>query len=459
MEGQVQEITGFNPLAAGMLLAMVYLVWVLPRRYAICPLLVITCLMPLGQEIVLLGLHFQCFRVVLLAGVLRVIVKGEMAQLAWTRLDTLFLWWVVVSLVFGSLSKPSMELFINRLGDAYNACGCYFFARCVMAEFEDIVISVRTLAWLSLLVAAFMLIEKLTAHNLLSVFGGVPAITIVRDGHLRCQGAFRHPILAGTFGATQLPLFVALGMCRRQYRRLAGAAVVSTLVIVVAASSSGALLAVAAGIGGLVLWRWRGYLRLLRWATILSILGLALVMKAPVWYLLAKLGNAMGGTGWHRAYLIDQAVAHFDEWWLFGTTYTANWAPGGLVIGADPDMMDITNHYIMEGVKGGVLKLALFLIIIGLCFKGVGRWLRSPAAASGSAFFVWALGVSLSAHCLSFISITYFDQIIVVWYWLLAAICLIAQLSRQGQTEPDPACLPQPESVSEASQIETPLGI
>ena len=67
--------------------------------------------------------------------------------------DKLFAWWVIVSVVFGSLSKPSMDLFINRLGDFYNAVGCYFFVRCVIVEFEDIVTSVQTLAWLSMAVA------------------------------------------------------------------------------------------------------------------------------------------------------------------------------------------------------------------------------------------------------------------------------------------------------------------
>jgi hypothetical protein len=293
-----------------------------------------------------------------------------------------------------------------------------------------------------------MLTERLTAHNLLSVFGGVPAITLVREGHLRCQGAFRHPILAGTFGATQLPLFVALGVCWPEYRRLAAAAAVGTLIIVITASSSGALMAAAAAATGLALWRWRFHMRMLRWAAVLIVLGLAMVMHAPVWYLLAKLGNALGGTGWHRAYLIDQAVAHFDEWWLFGTTYTAHWGPGGLVIGADPNMMDITNHYIMEGVKGGLLKLVLFFLIVILCFKSLGRWLLSPAAEAAPALFVWALGVSLFSHCVSFISITYFDQIIVIWYWLLAVVGVLADLSGEGRTELRAGDLLQPDSMS-----------
>jgi hypothetical protein len=419
---QIQDTSNFNPLAFALLVVMVGLIWALPRRYAVCPLLIIVCLIPMGQELVLSGLHFHFFRVLLLVGAVRVFVKGEMSRLVLTRTDKIFMWWAILTVLLGTMAKPSTELFINRLGDAYNALGCYFFVRCVLVDFEDIVTSVRVLAWLSLPVAMLMVVEKTTAHNLLSVLGGVPEITFIREGHLRCQGAFRHPILAGCFGAAQIPLFVGLWFYRQEDRWLAVAGIASAAVIAVTASSSGALMAVMAAMVGLGLWRWRAYMRVLRWGIILVILGLALVMQAPVWYLFAKLSNIVGGTGWHRAWLLDQTIAHFNEWWLFGTTYTAHWGPAGEVIAADPNMMDITNHYVMEGVKGGLLKLVLFIVIIVRCFGSVGRRLHAEEAESPGRFLVWALGVSLFVHCLSFLSITYFDQSIVVWYWLLAVI-------------------------------------
>jgi len=436
MEQQIQDASNLNLLASIMLFVMGYLTWSLPRRFAICPLLVMTCLMPMGQDVVLLGLHFHLFRILLLVGMARVVVKGEAAQIKWTRTDILFAWWVVISVLLGSLSKPSMALFVNRLGDAYNAVGCYFFVRSVVVKFDDVVVGVSTLAVVSLPVAGLMLVEKTTSHNLLSIFGGVPEITIVREGHLRCQGAFRHPILAGTFGATQLPLFAGLWYYRPSWRRLASAAVISSLIIVFTASSSGALLAVVAGIGGLLGWKLRNKMRLIRRGAVAMLFGVALVMNAPVWYIFAKLSNIAGGTGWHRAYLIDQTIAHFDEWWLLGTTYTAHWGPSGEVIAADPDMMDITNHYVMEGVKGGVLKLALFLTIIIRCFRVIAQGIRGEWAERATSFFLWAMGVSLFTHCLSFFSIVYFDQTIVAWFWLLACItCVTSLLGVEGRND------------------------
>ena len=185
--------------------------------------------MPLGQQLILFGFHFPLYRLLLLIGALRITAKGEAKGLKWTRLDSLFVWWVLGSLIFGTMSEPTQAHFVNRLGEAYTAAGTYFFVRCVVVDFEDIVTGVRTLAFLSLPLAALMLVEKVTAHNLLSVFGGVPEITTERAGELRCQGAFGNYIIAGTFGATQshfLPRFCFIGPVivrwpsPRQFRRL-----------------------------------------------------------------------------------------------------------------------------------------------------------------------------------------------------------------------------------------------
>ena len=395
------------------------------------------CLMPMGQKLVLGGLNFTLFRILLAVGILRVIVRGEARRMQWTPMDKLFVWWLIVSVVFGSMSEPTSALFVNRLGDAYNAAGCYFFARCVLLKLEDVVIGVRTVALACIPLAALMLVEKTTAHNLLSIFGGVPQITIFREGHIRCQGAFRHPILAGTFGATMLPLFASLWVYKSQ-RLIAIAGVLSALVIAVTSSSSGALMAVLAGGVGLALWKYRNSMRSVRRVTVMLILALSLVMQAPVWYLFAKLSNVAGGTGWHRAYLIDQTISHFNEWWLFGTVVTAHWGPSGEVIAADPRMMDITNHYVMEGVKGGLLKLTLFVAILVQCFKAVGLAHRAQPPRSPDAFYIWALGVALFTHCVSFLSITYFDQSIVMLYWLMAAIiCAMGTATMRSQMPTD----------------------
>jgi hypothetical protein len=431
---QLQDASNVNGIAGIALVLMVLLTLALPRRFALSPLLMMIGLMPLGQQLVVAGLHFTLVRVLLVSGIVRIFVRRETSAIRWTGTDSLMIWWTIVTMVFGSMlfgfgGSPAdhesiWALFVNRSGDVFNASMGYFFVRCVVRDYADILTGIKTLAIVSVPIAILMIIEKVTAHNLLSVFGGIPEITQMREGHLRGQGAFRHPILAGTFGATATPLFIALWFCRTKDRFLSVVGTLSGLVITYTATSSGALIALVGGIGGLFMWNHREKLSLLRKSSVVVVIILSVVMQAPVWYVIAKASNLSGGgQGWHRAYLIDQAVSHFNEWYLFGTTYTAHWGPSGQVIAANPNMMDITNHYVMEGVKGGILKLFFFVALIVSSFRRIGAILRSLALPRGpAAFLVWTLGVSLFGHCLSFWSITYFDQLIIVWFWLIAVI-------------------------------------
>jgi hypothetical protein len=38
----------------------------------------------------------------------------------------------------------------------------------------------------------------------------------------------------------------------------------------------------------------------------------------------------------------------------------------------------------------------------------------------------WSIGVCLATHCVSYMSVSYFDQMVVFWYWLLAVIAALS---------------------------------
>jgi hypothetical protein len=428
MQGAGQDSSSVAPLGLLFLVVMGFLTLRLSRRNALIPLLITTCYMPLGQEFVVFGLHMQFLRILLLLGWARVFMRGEHRSFQFTTLDKLFIWWALATLVVGTMTKPSMERFVNRAGEVYNAVGSYFLVRCWMTDLDDIIGMARFMALLIVPLAVSMVVEKFTSRNIFAVFGGVPEITAERDGKLRCQGAFRHPILAGTYAATLFPLVFSLWFLPgRGNKRLAVIGSCCAAVATVAAATSGAFLAMLTAAAGFLFWPIRARMRLVRWGIVLAILALAVVMKAPVWYLFAKISDLTGGTGWHRSYLIDQAIAHFNEWWLVGSTYTAHWAPSGQVIEADADMMDITNQYIWEGLGGGIWKLGLMVAMIVAAFKIIGRWTKTTDLdAEPRTILVWALGVCLLGHCMSFMSVVYFDQIVVMWYWLLAGVSMLA---------------------------------
>jgi hypothetical protein len=429
-----QDGTNLAPMGMLFLAVMGTLTLALPRRLAIVPMLATICYMPLGQQLVVAGLHFSIMRLLIAIGLIRVSVRGEAQWPSGTKIDRLFMWWAVLGTILGSLASPSVSLLVNRLGSFYNALGVYFLASCWVKDTKAFISLLKIFALLVIPIAILMVVEKTTSRNVFAVFGGVPLITVQREGHLRCQAAFRHAILAGTFGATLFPLFVSLWF-QEGAKKYALAGAISACTIALASSSSGPLMALLFAATGLAFWRWRDRMRAVRRGTVVLLILLALIMNAPIWYIFARLSSVTGGTGWHRAWLIDTTIAHFREWVLFGAPYTANWGGPGTILDDDPDNIDITNQFVLEGVRGGIVKLVLFIMIIVECFRTVGRRTQVEAARSlAGGMLFWGIGVSLFTHCVSFMSVTYFDQMGVLWCCLLA---IIARLAGESETEPD----------------------
>jgi hypothetical protein len=436
--------TFINGIGISFMLMMGVLMLSLPRRHALFPVVAMICYMTMGQRLLIFGLNFTLIRLLMLFGFLRLVLHGEFQTSPLNRIDRVLVWWVVASIVTYTCLWKSQEAFVNRLGLAYDALGLYVLFRMLVRDLTDMQWVVRQFAWLVIPLALCMLFEKKTGYNPFSVLGGVSPETMVREGVLRCQGPFMHPILAGAFASALLPLFIGLWQLQA-HRVLACAASLSAILIIWAAASSGPLLALTAGAIGLWLWRLRGHMRAVRWLLSLTVLGLHFVMQAPVWFLIARAGVFGGSTGYHRAILIDRAIQHFPDWWLIGTYSTSDWGYY---------MFDVTNQYVLIAVQGGLLTLILFVAIIARCFGGVGRAVHDWADDHlKEKKFVWALGASLLVHCVNYVSVPYFDQNIVCWYLLLAMIATLDRLVRTVPQTSDangPQQLLQPQPQPEA---------
>lgn len=407
--------TFINGLGLGFTLLMCLLMLVLPRRYALVPVIALTCYMTMGERIMVAGANFTMIRILTLAGWVRLIVRGEIRSIRLNAIDKVIVGWTLSGIVFHTLLWQTTQEFVNRLGHSYDVIGLYFLFRYLVRGMDDIKHLVRIVAVLIVPLGAAMLAEKLTGRNVFAVFGGVMEFTRIRDGSLRCQGPFAHPILAGTFGATLLPWFVGLWYQGKKNHLIAGLAIISASTVTLTSASSGPALAALAGIVGLLAWHRRQWLRTVRWGIAIGLVTAHLVMKSPVWYLMARVDVFGGSTGWHRAWLIDTAVKHFSEWWLLGIKNSGVW---------DPLLADVTNQYLVEGFDGGVVQMMLFILIIVLCFRAVGIAVRKTAGIEPfpSRFCIWSLGASLFAHVLGFLSISYFDQNSVMFSLLLAMI-------------------------------------
>lgn len=400
------------------LLATATALLVLPRRWAPVPLLAGACYMTLGQRTELGPFHFTVIRILIFVGVMRIFVRRERPAGSFTRMDWLMLCFAAWALCSSAFHQKPTEVLVNHLGMVYNVLGVFFLIRCFCQSEDDVVGIVRWTAIILVPVAFEMLFEQATQRNLFALFGGVEITPYIRTDRLRSQGPFAHPILAGTVGAVCAPLMIGIW---RKHPLAAKSGLAACLLIVVTSASSGPLASLIVSAFALALWRWRHLTRQMRIAAILGYVLLDLVMKAPAYYLVARVDFVGGSTGWHRAALIEASIKHLGEWWFAGTDYTIDWMPTG--VPWSEDHTDITNYYLGLGVKGGLPLMLLFILILWAGFRNVGHTLRWQAGSLvEDQFFVWSLGASLLAHAATATSVAYFDQSVMFIYLDLAVI-------------------------------------
>ena len=421
-------MSSFNSIGITFIFLMGILIIILPRRLAVLPILMTCCYITLGQVVVIASLHFTAMRIIILFYWIRILLRREFLNIKLNNIDKLLILWTVVRLITYVMLWQTTEALINQLGVAYNVIGLYFMFRCLIYDFDDMQQMIKTLAIILIPLTILMLNEYTTGRNLFSIFGGVDEFTAMRDGKVRCQGPFAHPILAGSFGATIMPLFIFAWYKNTKNKVICIIGVLSSTIIAILSVSSGPIVAYLFGLIGLFMWPLRRQMQIVRYIILFCIISLHLIMKAPVWYLMARMADLTGGHGWYRAAVIDAAIEHISEWWAIGTQNTAHW--GLTVLPEYPMKSDITNQYINIGIDGGIITMLLFILIIVVMFRHLGNALKvMQQQPHHIQILLWSMGATLFAHTMNFFSVSYFDQIIVFWYLLLAMIATASIVS------------------------------
>ena len=410
--------TSIHPVGMAVLCVLGLLVFTLPRRLSLAPLLILACFVPAGQRIAVMGLDFTFLRLLVIAYWVRILAFKDYQGLKLIAMDYVVVAWILVGSVVFILQWGNTWAVTNRAGYIYESLGLYVTLRCLLRSWADVERTILILASVSVAAAVFFMIEKATGRNMFSVMGGVRQFTQVREGRLRAQGAFSHPIMAGCFFAIVLVLCSGLFMNRRKRAwSMAGCIAGGTIVLMCASSTP--LLAVISGGVAMSFAFIRTLLQPFRYALVTLLVILHFVMEGPVWALIARVSAVGGSTAWHRKYLIDKAVEHFPEWFLLGTKSTDHWGRG---------LSDVTNQYILEGVRGGVWGMALFVAVIVMAFRAVGTALKNEPTRGGLFWLKWAVGATMFTHCMSFIGVSYFGQTTVSWFLTLALAASISQL-------------------------------
>jgi hypothetical protein len=411
-----------NPFVLAIVLVVGIIICVRERRSVIAPFLAAAILIPLDQVVVLGPLHFPMLRVLLLFGMIRmgwgkISSKSEIFSSGMTRLDKAVIWFALFTFLNALLLWRDTGMLVRQTGDLYTLFGIYFLMRHLIRDGEDSDKAVRALACIAVIVAGVMTYEQITGRNPYALLGGANAsfygVLITREDRLRSVAGFGHPILAGTFGAILVPLFIGLWLKDKKNLKITLAGLAACTVIVWASASSTPLLAYAGGLMALCMWPLRDLMRPIRWGIVLTLVSLHMVMKAPVWQLIDRVNIVGGSSGYHRYQLVDQCIRHFNDWWLFGVKDTGVWGW---------DMWDTANQYVSVADSTGLIPLILFIAILTYGFKYVVKARKAWVGNRNMELYNWALGAALFANAVGFFGISYWDQTQVVWYTFLAII-------------------------------------
>lgn len=413
-----------------MLVAIVCLLF-LPKKYAVAAFLLVVLLPPSGQQFYIAGVHLFVHRILIVVGWSRIVWsklsgKAEICPGGWTKIDKVFFLWAMFKAVASVLLNQSGGAVVYQVGFLWDALGGYFLLRYLIQDEETIVATIKTLAVFVAIVGVTMVYEKVHDLNLYGYLGTGSLRPDVREGAIRARGPFEHAILAGVFGATQLPLFFWLWQSGKARLAAVMGWAGSTAMVLTSASST-PILAYGAVILGCCFWVMRKHMRPFRWGILAVLVVLQLVMKAPVWFLINHVDIVSGNSGYHRAMLIDQFVRHFSDWWLVGTNDAKNWGW---------DMWDTSNQFVNEGEAGGFATFLCFILIVSFSFGMLGKARKLVQGDRKKEWFLWFLGIAMFAHVVSYFGISYFDQTKFMWFSVLVIIAYSASAVLRAQTAP-----------------------
>ena len=401
-------------------------------------LLCVACFIPASQRIVIAGADFNFVRWMVLMCLARHAARGEFAWIRWNAIDTAMAIGVIAKIICSPMLRGEPSDLIAAIGINFETLGAYFVVRATVRSLDDVRLIVRVAAMCCVLVAPFFLVESFTGRNLFFVFGGIAEFTVMREGKIRCQGPFAHAILAGCHFVAWFPLWIAFLIGGPAKDRLLGfLGIAAGFIIVFCCASSTPLVALMMGFAVWLAFPLRAHLRLLWVAGLVLLVMLHFTMQAPVWHLISRIDLVGGSTGYHRYMLIDAAIRNFSEWWLFGILSTGHWGYF---------LFDVTNQFILEGIRGGVWAMLALCAALVMGFASVGSDLRRLAVARVRALrmgrignlleirrdecLVYAIGASLGAHAAIFLAVSYFGQTLLIWLFLIGFAGAHRQWSR-----------------------------
>ena len=369
-------------------------------------------------------LDISAGRIVVAVLLMRCICDSKLkAKFRWCRLDSWITFFAIMSFAIPVISwrQPVMYILENRSGALLDTFAAYFVGRFCLTDREAFVTTIKWIALTLAPVAILGIVESCTGwgpYHRLKIYCpwlqvSEPTLNI-RSRFYRAVGPFSHPILFGASFAMFMPLVYWLRHERGKWRKLAYILTLAAILGAASSMSSGPWMMVIFTIGFLALERFKYLVKPMIIFVIFSCFLIGIISNRPFYHVIVSKANPIGGSGWHRAKLIDCAIEDFDEWWLVG--YGRRSPDWGRSLGMV--WTDITNQYMMDGVQYGILGV---VAICGILATSMHRMIqlyqstRDPVLKS----LCWAMGCIIGDLAISFNSAAFFGQAITLFYCIV----------------------------------------
>jgi hypothetical protein len=259
------------------------------------------------------------------------------------------------------------------------------------------------------------------------LIGGVaqPDSVIMRDGVLRSSGTMG-ALGGGSFAGVLVPLFLWLWTEGKSQRMAAYVGLAGAMAMLITAHASTPWMALGAGLLALGFWPLRKRMRIIRWGLVLILVSLHLVMKAPVWNLIARVDITGSSSSWHRYTLVNQTILHFSDWWLLGYRYYDHW---------DWDMWDTSNLFVAAALTGGLVTLVLVVLVFKRSFGAIGTARKRVNGDLKQEWFLWCLGSALFACVVACFGIAFLYQSQMLLFALPAFVCVATFQARRAAVQ------------------------
>lgn len=351
-------------------------------------------------------------------------------KFTWNRLDTLVTLSMVVytGAYLITRTEPIASTLENRAGFVMDTWCAYLAARFIVTDRSKLISIIKCISIALVPLAILGVVESATGWQPYAPlwrfspwFKGGPVVSEGRFGFARAVGPFSHAILFGGGFAMFLPLIYYLRQEKGRWQNLAYIISGIALLGALSSMSSGPWVMAIVVIFCLFMEKHRKSIKALFMFFVFSCIFIGIASNRPFYHVIASWANPLGGASWHRAKLIDLAIEHFGEWWKVGYgDKDPGWGPS-LGMG----FTDVTNEYILKGVRYGILGVIALCAVLAKSFRGListYRKLTQPAMKS----LCWAFGSLLFSVSVAWISVSFFGQLSTLVY---CSIGIIGSLS------------------------------